>query len=201
MLNIGVDMDGVLTDIQGFNRSHAPCYFKKKFNRETVDSESSDIREMFACTEKEFFAYWKRHLFQYAITEPARNEAKKVIANLRAEGHSIFIISKRVFANRKSFMGKLMRLVVKNWLWRNGIRYDEIVFCDNDIHDSKQAVCLDKRIDVMIDDEAVNINAIAPVAKVICYDTSYNRECEGENITRALGWDDIYNVINSMSGA
>ena len=200
-MNIGVDMDGVLTDIQGFNHKHAPVYFKRKFNREVVDVESADIRKMFTCTDKEFLAYWKRHLFRYAITEPARQDAKKIVSKLRAEGHCIVIISKRVFANRKSIIGKFMRLVVRNWLWRNGILYDEIVYCDNDIQDSKQAVCLEKRIDVMIDDEAVNINAIAPVAKVICYDTSYNRECEGENITRAVGWDEIYMLINNMASA
>ena len=197
-MNIGVDMDGVLTDMQGFNRKHAPCYFKKKFNRDVTDPESYDIREMFTCTDKEFLAYWRRHLFRYAITEPAREDARNVNAKLRQEGHSIFIISKRVFANRKSLMGRLMRLVVRNWLWRNGILYDEIVFCDNDIHDSKQGVCLDKRIDVMIDDEAVNINAIAQVARVICFGTCYNRDCEGENITRAHGWDEVYGLISEM---
>ena len=194
-------MDGVLTDIQGFNRKYAPAYFRIKFKRDAADLESYDIREMFSCTDKEFLAYWKRHLFLYAITEPARKDAKKIIAKLRSEGHSIYIISKRVFANRKTFMGKLMRLVVRNWLWRNGIRYKEIVFCDNDILDSKQTVCLEKNIDVMIDDEAVNINAIAPVAKVICYDTTYNRECEGENILRVSGWDEIYRVISDMGNA
>jgi len=197
-LNIGVDMDGVLTDMQEFNRRHAPKYFKKKFDKDVIDIESYDIREMFECTEKEFLTYWKSHLFRYAITEPAREDAKRIVAKLRAEGHGIFIISKRVFANRKSFMGRFMRTVVKNWLWRNGIQYDEIVYCDNDIHDSKQAVCMEKNIEVMIDDEAVNINAIAPVARVICFGTSYNRDCEGENITRAHGWDEIYSLINNM---
>jgi uncharacterized HAD superfamily protein len=109
--------------------------------------------------------------------------------------HKIFIISKRVFTCNDDFLGKLMRFLTKNWLWRNGIKYDEIVFCDNDIAHSKRTACLEKSIDIMIDDEPVNIEAIAPIAKVICWDASYNRDCEGENIVRANNWNDIYTLI------
>ena len=87
---------------------------------------------------------------------------------------------------------------MRNWLLRNGIRHKEIVFCDNDVPDSKRAACLEKNIDVMIDDEPVNINAIAPIATVICFDASYNRDCEGENMSRAKDFVDVYDLIKSM---
>jgi len=92
-------------------------------------------------------------------------------------------------------MGKLMRFLMKNWLWRNGIKYNEVVFCDNDVPDSKYFACLEKKIDVMVDDETVNINAIIPIAKVICLDTSYNRDCESENVFRASNWEEVYSNI------
>ena len=198
-MNIGIDLDGVLTDIHGFNRRHAPPFFKKKYNRDVVDENPYDIQEIFKCPENEFIAYWKKHLLRYAITEPARKGAKNVIRNLRKGGHDIYIISKRVFTCRDDFLGKLMRFLVRNWLWRNGIRHNEIVFCDNDIPDSKGTACFDKEIDVMIDDEQVNIEAIAPIAKVICFDTSYNRKCEGENILRAHSWHEVYSLIEKLA--
>ena len=88
-----------------------------------------------------------------------------------------------------------MRFLMRNWLWRNGIQYDEIIFCDNDIPDSKRTACIDKSIDVMIDDEPVNIEAIVPITKVICFDASYNRECDGADIKRAQAWDEILLLI------
>jgi len=91
-----------------------------------------------------------------------------------------------------------MRIIVRNWLWRNGIRHNEVVFCDNDVPDSKRTACLEKSIDVMIDDEPVNIEAIAPIANVICFDTSYNRECAGMNILRAHDWDEVYSLIKEL---
>jgi uncharacterized HAD superfamily protein len=199
-MNIGVDVDGVLADIQSFNHKHAPQFFKKKFNREIADETPYDIRDIFKCSENEYEAYWRKYLLKYTTLEPARKGAKSFVRQLRVDGHKIFIISKRVFSCRDDFLGKLTRFIMKNWLWRNGIKYDEVVFCDNDIPDSKRTVCLAKKIDVMIDDEEVNIYAIAPIAKVICYDASYNRDCEGENIVRAMDWDGVYTALRMLRG-
>jgi len=191
-MNIGIDVDGVLTDIQGFNHKHAPTFFKKKFNRAFADESSYDIRDIFKCPENEYRAYWTKYLLKYIITEPPRKNAKKIVRQLRKDGHSIYIISKRVYTCRKDYKGMFMRFVMRNWLWRNGIRYKEIAFCDNDIHDSKRTACLERKIDVMIDDETVNINAIAPIARVICFDTSYNQDCISENVKRVKDFDEIY---------
>jgi len=196
-MNIGIDLDGVLTDIQGYNLKHAPRFFKKHFNRDVVDKTPYDIRDIFKCSQEERYAYWKKYLFLYVIFEPARKGAKTTIRRLHKDGHKIFIISKRVFTCQDDFMGKLMRFIVRNWLWRNGIKYHEIVFCDNDIEDSKRVACLEKQIDVMIDDEAVNIYAVALITRVICFDTSYNRACEGEGIIRVRDWEEIYKAVRS----
>ena len=197
-MNIGIDMDGVLTDIQGFNHKHAPRFFKQKYNREVADKDPYDIRDIFACPENEYQAYWKKYLLFYATFEPARKGAKTLIRKLRDDGHDVYIISKRVFTCRKDFLGKLMRFLMRFWVWRNGIKCREIIFCDNDVPDSKHSACVEKNIDVMIDDEAVNIYAIAPIAKVICFDASYNRNCSGANIHRARNWDEAYSLINDI---
>jgi len=195
-MNIGIDIDGVLTDIQSYNMKHAPAFFLKKFGKEVKDAGKYDIRDIFDCSQEELIAYWKKYLLRYAVTEPAYKNAKKVIRKFRKSGHKIYIITKRVFTCQNDFLGKLMRFIVRNWLWRNGIRYDEIVFCDNDIPDSKGTACRTKNIDIMIDDEIVNIEAIAPVAKVICFDATYNHGYEHDNVIRAYNWDEIYTLIN-----
>ena len=194
-MNIGIDLDGVLTDIQGFNRRHAPRFFKRKFKRAVVDERPYDIRDIFACPEQEYQAYWSRYLLWYATIEPARGGARELTLKLCADDHSVYIISKRVFAHQHTFMGLLMRALARNWLWRNRIRYKAIVFCDNDVPASKKDACLENHIDIMIDDETVNIRAIAPIAKVICFDASYNHDCGGMNIMRAKNFDEAYSLI------
>jgi len=76
-MNIGIDIDGVLTDIHEFNLRHAPPFFKRKYDREVVNEEPYDIRDIFNCPDKEWIAYWKRYLLKYATAEPARAGARE----------------------------------------------------------------------------------------------------------------------------
>ena len=199
-MKIGLDIDGVLTDIHGFNFRHAPSYFKRKYDREIANEDPHDIRDIFKCPENEWFAYWKKYLIKYVLVEPARKGAKAFTERLRRDGHEVLIISKRAFTCRQDFMGKAMRAAVRNWLWRNGIQYCELIFCDHEIPDSKRAVCQDKCVGILIDDEPLNIKAVASIARAICFDTSYNKECEGENIYRARDFDEAYDLIQKVGG-
>jgi len=195
-MKIGIDIDGVLTDIHGFNFRHAPAYFKRKYGREVADKDPNDIRDIFKCPDSEWIAYWRRYLLKYITVEPARKGAKAFTQMLRKDGHEVFIISKRAFTCRQDLFGLIMRAIVRNWLWRNGIWYCKLIFCDNEVPDSKRTVCLDEHVSIMIDDEPLNINSIAPIAKVICFDTTYNRECSGENIFRAKDFQEAYSLIS-----
>lgn len=199
-MNVGIDIDGVLTDIHGFNLRHATPYFRRKFGREAVDKNAGDIRDIFKCPDSEWMSYWKKYLPIYVTVEPARKGAKAFVRTLRNDGHNIFIITKRIFTCRQGPMGILMRTIVRNWLWRNGIRYHGLIFCEADVPDSKKTVCIEKNIDVMIDDEPVNLLFVAPVAKAICFDASYNRECSGENIFRVKNFDEAYYLICKEGG-
>ena len=199
-MNIGIDIDGVLTNIQNFNRRHAPQFFKRKYNLEVVDGDSLDIRDIFKCRNKQFIAYWRKYLLKYVTAEPPRKGAREFTRKLRKDGHVIFIISRRVFSCRKNPMGILMRKLVRRWLRRNGIRHHEVVFCETSDDDSKRVACINKQVDIMLEDEIVNINSIASVTNVICFDTSYNRGCEGENIHRVKNFEEAYKLIKRFKG-
>ena len=197
-MNIGIDIDGVLTDIHGFHARYAPPFFMRRFQRAVIDKNLFDVQQIFNCPAKEYRAYWKKYWIRYVITEPAREDAESIVCRFLSEGHTVYIISKRAFSTQNNIKGRLMRTFVRNWLRRNGIKYEEIIFCDYTVPESKKLVCLENEIDVMIDDDPENIHVIAPVAKVICYDAVYNRECEGENILRAVDWNEVYELIRKM---
>ncbi|MCL2365787.1 MAG: hypothetical protein FWC75_01935 [Oscillospiraceae bacterium] len=200
-MTIGIDIDGVLTNIHEFNMRHAPAFFKRKYNRDIVDDTPYDIRDIFACPDKEWFAYWRRYLIKYATAEPARQGAKEFTEKLREDGHEIVIISKRVFSARKGPLGKFMRMMVKNWLKRNGIWHREAIFCDHNVADIKRTICLEQGVKILIDDEPENIYAVAEVAKVICFDTSYNQDVTGENIFRAKNFDEAYTLVTELNNS
>ena len=84
--------------------------------------------------------------------------------------------------------------IVLNWLKRNKIEYDKIIFSPED----KLDICLENNIDVMIEDKPANINKISGKIPVICFHAGYNKNCDGGNIIRCYSWYDIYIKIYKL---
>ena len=87
-----------------------------------------------------------------------------------------------------------MRNTVKDWLKRNDIDYDYIIFSE----ESKVKYIKDNNIDVMIEDSPRNIIELSEFTKVICFDWLYNQGIEDSNICRCYNWDDIYHKIDDI---
>lgn len=79
----------------------------------------------------------------------------------------------------------------KEWLRKNNIYYDKIIFSPED----KLDICINNNIDIMIEDKTDNINKISTKIPVICFNAGYNEICKGKNIYRVYTWYDIYNTI------
>jgi len=188
-MNIGIDLDGVLTDIRGFYR----------FNRELRNAELSDTRDIFHCSDEQMRRRWKYYLLKYSTIQPARKGAKDLLHKLKKDGHRVLIITKRAYTCRGGVKGRLMRLLVRGWLMRNKILFQRIVFCDSDLPDSKHDACLQHKIDILVDDEPVNIYSVPKTVIPICLDARYNRSCVGENIVRAKGLDETYRIIRELA--
>ena len=70
-----------------------------------------------------------------------------------------------------------MQNIVRNWLDKNKIIYDEVIFSDN-----KADVCKELNISVMIEDRPENVVSVSSVVPVLCYDQPYN-----EKLSNAIG--------------
>ena len=86
------------------------------------------------------------------------------------------------------------RNIVLNWLKKNEIHYDKIIFSPED----KLDICRQNNIDLMIEDKPKNINTISSEIPVICYHANYNEQCSGKNIYRCYSWYDIYRKIKEI---
>jgi len=193
-MRIGIDIDGVLTDIEKWQLDVGGKYFYEKHNKDLINPDAYDTKEMYGVDEKIDNEFWQEFLFDYATNEPARKFAGEVIRKLKNSGNEIYIITARILANQNNELGEKMRNIVKNWLEHYGIYYDKIIFCPDD----KVEVCLKNKINIMIEDSPKNIMQISSYIPVICYSAKYNQECVGDNITRCYSWYDIYEKINIM---
>lgn len=111
------------------------------------------------------------------------------------KNNHIYIITARYykdcygFAKEEDFYD-----ATREFLDKNGVYYDELVFTRQPKLDAIQ----DHKIDVMIDDSRVNIEAISKLTKVIVFDAHYNKDMMGENIYHAASWDEVYSTIKDL---
>ncbi|OPZ76384.1 MAG: hypothetical protein BWY78_01389 [Alphaproteobacteria bacterium ADurb.Bin438] len=149
---------------------------------------------MFNANEHQELEFWEENLENYDTKEPARAFASDVIDELKTLGHEIIIMTARCgdfdYNEEKN---NHMKQITKNWLLKNNISYDEIIFTPKE----KLELCIENKIDLMIEDKASHVMKISKIMPVLCFDAKYNQECFGENIIRVYSWYDVLSKIKS----
>lgn len=196
-MRIGIDIDGVLTDIERFVLDHISKYCVENNIEYKINLGSYNYAEIFSISEEHEDSFWEKWLFLYAKEEKARPFAAEVIKKLKEDGNEIYIVTARWLSNRNDEVGVAMRKAVKKWLTENKIIYDKLIFSNSDTEEKIQEM-KDYKIDLMIEDSPKNINQLSTILPIVCFDTSYNRNCQGNNIYRCYSWYDIYIKIKGM---
>lgn len=193
-MRIGIDIDGVLTDIEQYQLDCGSKYVSEHFNKGVINGEEYETTDIFGIDNNMDNDFWTEYLPKYASEEPARKYASEVIQKLKNDGNEIYIITARYLTDRDDELGIRMRETVKKWLSDNKIYYDELIFSPED----KLEICKENSINLMIEDKVDNINKISHEIPVICFHAGYNKRCIGTNIIRCYSWYDIYNKIKNM---
>ena len=167
-MNIGIDIDGVLT---------------------TDDEYLMDCISNY-CFENNLDSFTDPYAYEFNIdNEPARKFASEVTKKLKSDGHHIYIITARHDCKKPE-----MKRRIENWLNKNNISYDKLI-CANV---PKIKEIQENNIDIMIEDSPSTIPQINDIVKVFCYDARYNKELKLNNVTRVFSWYDIYSKINLL---
>ena len=190
-IRIGIDIDGVLTDIEQWQLDVGGKFFSR-FNKSVLNKDGYEITKIFNVSDELDSQFWNEYLYEYVTKEPSRKYASEVIKKLKDDGNEIYIVTARYLTDRNNEDGEKMRKIVVNWLAEQKIDYDEIIFSPED----KKENCKKYNIDIMIEDKVDNINKISSIIPVIWFHAGYNNECKGKNIYRVYNWYDIYNLIN-----
>ena len=196
-MNIGIDIDGVLTNIAEFALEKGLEFCKETGKGKLIKMSSYDTKEAFGWDQETDDAFWKKYLFLYAEENPVIDKASENIKKLKEDGHKLYIITARGLAGpdvKNIEIRDKMRNTVKNWLDKNDIVYDDLIFTTED----KSQAIRDKKIDIMIDDSPYNLRDLSKITKMICYDWQYNRDVNNENIYRCYNWNEIYEYIKNI---
>lgn len=191
-MKIGIDVDGVLTNLQDYQLNYGKKYFK---NVSDIDESGYDICDIFHCTKEEREKFWTKHIWKYCLM-PNKSEASDIIARLKAEGHEIHIITGRAHTTEQGYVGDLFRKMLIWRLKKDNIHYDSIHFCsESNSQIDKVKICNDLGIDILIDDKKENIEALDGKIGLICLDALYNRNIETSNYIRVNNLHEAYDVI------
>lgn len=197
-MRIGVDVDGVLTNLEEYQLKYGKKHFK---NVTDVDENGYDICDIFHCSREEREKFWTKYIWGYSLTDSPRQDAKAVIQQLNKDGHQIYILTGRAHTTEENARGALFRKMLEYWLKKNGITYDGIYYCSEDNSSTeKYDLCKKLGVDVMVEDKPENISQIKNIADVICVRTGYNHDICDENhvhVTTSL-WD-VYKEIQKIA--
>lgn len=194
-MNIGIDVDGVLTDLERM------CIdFGTKISVEenwpiSINLSEYEETKTFEWTEEQAEKFWNKYLVQYVRESSPRKFAPEIIEKLQKEGNKIYIITARNESGMPHEYYGQMQQLTKKWLEDNNIKYEKLIFA---LNEEKLIQCMKNKIDIMIEDSPDNIEKISSKIKVIKFDCQYNKNVYGENIVTAYSWYHIYKIIKEM---
>ena len=197
-MRIGIDIDGVLTNIEQFVIDYISKYCVENNIEYRIGTSNYDYCKTFHISKEEEMNFWEQYLEDYAMQENARPFAAEVIKKFKEDGHEIYIITARWLTNREDDKGNKMREIVKSWLSKNEIIYDKLIF-SKAVRENKLQEIIENKIDLMIEDSPNNVNELSKIIPVICYNAAYNKNCIGNKITRCYSWYDIYRKIKDLN--
>ena len=169
-MRIGIDIDGVLTDIDKFTIDYFSKYCVENGIDYNIGKADYYVSKTFGIDHKIEEDFWDKYLIYYSLNEKPRKFASEIIRKLKSDGNEIYIITARWTANRDDEIGKNMRNIVINWLSENDIYYDELIF-SKAAKERKSQEIVDNNIDIMIEDNPNNILELSKIIPIICYDT------------------------------
>lgn len=201
--NIGLDMDGVLIDLEQYQYLKGIPYFCKKFKKNPediiVDSFAYDVEDIFQCTKNERMIFWLKYIWPYCLTMPAREGASEITHKWHNEGRKVDIITSRVYVMQDNLLGALFRKMVYIWLKKNKIYFDRIKFCSEEkSYIDKVEACKEFETKLMVDDKINNLKELKKILIAVCFDAGWNRVLEDCFIKRLNSFYEIDEYIQEI---
>ncbi len=196
-LIIGVDADGVLTDMNAFYIESGTKFFKRK----PTHPEAYSIKEMFDCSSFMELLFGLFYFQKYCKKYVARENATMVIQKLNQEGHLLHEITARKFVTDRHILGSYSRNMFETWTNKQEMNFESYQYCSEEFSPrDKWIACHKLSVDVMIEDKPeVALNLADHGIQVLLFDAPYNKDVKHENITRVSNWQEVYEKVHDFA--
>ena len=198
---VGVDVDGVLTNIDQFQIEYGKKYFKK--TDDEIDKSKSEIEDIFHVSKEEAAKFWIKYIWKYAIKEPLRQDMVDCINKLHDNEYEVQIITSRANTTRQDALGALFRKMLVDKLKEYNLKYDGICYCGNDnTPEEKAKYCKELGVSVMLEDTGANAEEISKECTVLLVDSLSNKDVkDSKNIIRVSNGNEVYKYMKSLDSS
>ena len=188
-MNIGIDIDGVITDIEPYVfECGAKLLYEKGRSLENINKEKYETYEIYGWDRHDEHEFWDQYMIEYYKNAPIRIYAAEIIKKLKEQGHNIYIITARGISEQDIY--SYLKDITKEWLKENEIYYDELFF-----EKDKKKIIQEYGIELMIEDYAENIKKLENECDILVFDCIYNKEIT--NHKRVNSWYEILYLIEN----
>lgn len=183
---IGVDLDGVVFDIEDMFRTRSQIYDIENIGKGLKYPTEIYVEWRFDWTQAQLRDFIDKELINIEKTARMKDSAKYVLDKLREMGHTLVCISARgtYFEEEKKIAAKHIK--------KNKLKFDKIIWSDHD----KLSECQNNNIELMIED---NPNAIKKLAengiRCLYLRAAGIKGVKHKNVVEVQNWGDIYEKV------
>lgn len=196
---VGVDADGVLTDMAAFNMLEGRRFYK----REPIHLDGYSAREIYEGTKAQEIIFGLKVLDKYCTDSPLRPGARRALCFMNNEGAELHEITARKFVTERNPIGAHYRRLFEDWLKKYQLPFKSIQYCSESFSPrDKYIACSKLDVDVMIEDKPeVALYLAEQGIPVLLFNAPYNKTVNHPNITRVYTWDECYLEVHQMMAA
>ncbi len=193
-MNIGIDIDGVINNLDEFHIAAGTKFCYKHRLPYDMHIEKYKIREKFDWDKTIERSFYQENYLKFLTSNTYLRPYVSEAIHILHKKHNIIIITAREEKDIPSHLNLSMEELTKCWLKDNSILYDKLIFSEVD----KTDIIISEKIDLMIEDNPYYLLGISGIQiDFLCFDANYNRQVLSSNIYRVYSWYDILSFMEN----
>lgn len=198
-LRIGIDIDGVINDLERFHLDYGTRYCFENNLPVTPDTTAYKIRHMYNWDKEENLKFSQTYSHNLFLTNQYLRPMVSSVISYLSRIHEIYLLTARPSSLVKELAlpaGYTTKLLTQEWLKKHNIPYNELLFTPVD----KREVIKEHAIDIIIEDNPDFLELVINQCSLIvfCYHASYNMHISGKNLVRVYSWYSILDHIRQI---
>lgn len=179
-MRIGIDIDDTI--------ANTAVFFDRVIKEKNITELKGDYYNNTIEELKKYDLIVKDYIDEVLKSCTVKENCSGVIKRLKQKGHDIYIISAR-----SNYFSPNVYDITLDFLKNNNIIYDELLFG----YESKRNICIEKCIDIMIDDNIKVYESLKDTnIKTILFSTSHNQNSDA---LRVNNWLELEKIIDKIS--